>query len=333
MPNSSVNAPWKLDPEFSKATSAIYTARSVTPKTPASAINLRRQMFNATTKMLRYTRTTKLDPRVQVAQYEFPSSLDGTNIKIFHYFRSDIHKGGPLTAALLHCHGGGFMSGSVDILDEGVRLHVGVTGIPWFSVEFRLAPEHKYPTQIQDCFDGLKWLHAKTAEFNVDRRRIGVVGESSGGGLALGVAMLARDQALSPPLAKQILVYPMVDDRILTADPKVEPIASMTIEDIICGWTCMLDVPPGSDDVPIYAAPGRATSEDLVNLPPAYIEVGVIDTFRDSIIELVQKLLKAGVMTDFHLVNGQVHAAEFLAPETAISKRYLELRQQAMASF
>ncbi|KAL5594572.1 hypothetical protein BROUX41_001496 [Berkeleyomyces rouxiae] len=326
-------APWKLDPEFAKATSTLFAARSMAPKIPVSATHVRRQMLNATSKMLRYMRTIKLDARVQKAVYEVVSSHDGASVKVFHYFRNDLHKGGPPTAALLHFHGGGFISGGVEILDEGIRLHVGATAVPWFSVEYRLAPEHKHPTQLRDCYDALEWLHAHTAEFNVDRRRIGVVGESNGSGLALAVAMLARDRGLAPPLAKQILVYPMLDDRVLTPDPKIEPVASWTIEDTLCSWAAVLNEAPGSENVPLHAAPGRAEPEDLKNLPPMYIEVGVIDSFRDSVIELVQKLLKAGVATDFHLVNGQVHAAEFLAPETAIAKSCLSMRQTAMTSF
>jgi acetyl esterase/lipase len=101
------------------------------------------------------------------------------------------------------------------------------------SVEYRLAPEHPYPTPVEDAYAGLVWLVAHAAELGVDPGRIAVMGD--GGGLAAAVAILSRDRG-GPPLARQILLYPMLDDRTTTPDPEIVSLAGWTYDDNITGW-------------------------------------------------------------------------------------------------
>lgn len=108
------------------------------------------------------------------------------------------------------------------------------------SVEYQLAPESAGTALVEDCYAGLVWLRDHTKELNIDPARIAIMGESAGGGLGAGVALYARDQKLSPPLAKQILVYPMLDDRNTTADTDIERFAIWNNDDNITSWTALL---------------------------------------------------------------------------------------------
>ena len=108
-------------------------------------------------------------------------------------------------------HGGGMVAGSVDLNDRLVSKYVAATGVPFLSVDYRLAPEYPGPAPVGDGCAALAWLVGRADEFGVDPKRIATMGDSAGGGVAAGVAIAARDAGIS--LARQILIYPMLDDR------------------------------------------------------------------------------------------------------------------------
>jgi acetyl esterase/lipase len=118
--------------------------------------------------------------------------------------------------AVVYTHGGGMLGGSVDLYDEVTSWYVAESGVPFLSVELRLAPEATSPTSLaEDVFSGLTWLADHATDLGVDPSRIAVMGDS-GGGPTAGAAILARDRDV--PVAKQILIYPMLDDRNTTPD-------------------------------------------------------------------------------------------------------------------
>jgi acetyl esterase/lipase len=139
------------------------------------------------------------------------------------------------------------------------------------SVDYRLAPEHRYPTQVQAAYASLRWLDEHAKELGVDRERIAVMGESAGGGLAAAVAIMTRDHA-GPAIARQILIYPMLDDRTTTIDAHIVRHVLWKYDDNVTGWGALLGNAAGGPDVPATAAPARIT--DPAELPSAYIEVG-----------------------------------------------------------
>jgi acetyl esterase/lipase len=147
-------------------------------------------------------------------------------------------------------------------------------------VEYRLAPEHRYPTPVEDCYSGLQWLAGHADELDVDPERIAVMGDSAGGGLAAAVALMSRDRG-GPTLAHQILIYPMLDDRNTSPDPEIVPFAVWSYDDNITGWGALLGEAVGGASVSPYAAPARAI--DLSGLPSCYLKVGQLDIFRDDI--------------------------------------------------
>ena len=224
-------------------------------------------------------------------------------------------------SAVLYLHGGGMILGLEHlgvVYDLAVRDYVATTGVPMLVVDYRIAPEHPHPTPVEDCYAALQWLTGNAATLGVDPARIGVMGDSAGGGLAAGVCLLARDRG-GPPVAQQLLIYPMLDDRAHTPDPQLLPFLTWTYDDNVTGWAALLGDAAGTDAVPPYAAPARAT--DLSGLPEAYIDVGDLDIFRDEDITYARRLSDAAVPTELHLHPGCPHAFEALARGADVSRR------------
>jgi len=193
-----------------------------------------------------------------------------------------------------------------------------VSGVPMLVVDYRVAPEHPHPTPVEDCYAALRWLTENASALGVDPTRIAVMGDSAGGGLAAGVSLLARDRG-GPPIAQQLLIYPMLDDRTRTPDPQLVPFLTWTYDDNVTGWAALLGDSAGIDAVSPYAAPARAT--DVSGLPDTYIDVGELDIFRDEDIAYARRLSDAGVPTELHLHPGCPHAFEALARGADIAQR------------
>jgi acetyl esterase/lipase len=199
----------------------------------------------------------------------------------------------------------------------GAALQALVAGSGALAVDYRRAPEHPYPAPVEDVYAALVWLADHAGELSLDASRLAVMGDSAGGGLAAGAVLLARDRR-GPPIAKQILVYPMLDDRNVTPVPELAPFATWTWEDNRTGWGAFLGEIAGKDGVPQYAAPARAT--DLSKLPPTYLEVGQLDIFCDEGVAYAQRLLQARVPTELHVRPGLVHGFELFAPRADASR-------------
>jgi acetyl esterase/lipase len=226
-----------------------------------------------------------------------------------------------LGSAVLYLHGGGMIFGLEHLgrlYNLAVRDYVAASGVPMLMVDYRIAPEHPHPTPVEDCYAALRWLADNAATLGVDPARIAVMGDSAGGGLAAGVALLARDRG-GPAIAQQLLIYPMLDDRAQTPDPQLLPFLTWTYDDNITGWAALLGDSAGADTASAYAAPARAT--DLTGLPATYIDVGDLDIFRDEDITYARRLSDAGVPTELHLHPGCPHAFEALARVADVSQR------------
>ncbi len=215
-------------------------------------------------------------------------------------------------------HGGGMVLGSAAGDDARFDKWCRQLDIIGVSVEYRLAPETPYPGPMEDSYAGLKWTFENAASLGIDPARIGIGGASAGAGLAAGLALLTRDRG-QVPLQFQLLIYPMIDDRQISPsshwpDPVWPPSANSY------GWGAYLrGQQPGGPDVPIYAAPARAT--DLAGLPATLISVGAIDGFSDEDIDYALRLRHAGVPVELHVYPGAPHGFDSLLPGMAISRR------------
>ena len=236
---------------------------------------------------------------------------------------------GESRAAVLYLHGGGMIVGSVPIFDGPVSRYVARTGVPMLSLEYRLAPEHPHPTPVEDAYAGLVWLAGHAAELGIDPGRIAVMGDSAGGGLAAGVAILSRDRK-GPAVARQLLIYPMLDDRTTVPDPYIAPFAGWSYDDNATGWNALLGTGHEHREVDPAAAPGRL--QDATGLPPAYIEVGQLDVFRDEAIRYALTLSQAGVPVELHLHPGVPHEYDAIAFDADVSRRAQSDRDRVLRS-
>ena len=212
---------------------------------------------------------------------------------------------GPLPA-IYHIHGGGYVGGGAAQLEVFHRPLVRELQCVLVSVDYRLAPEHVYPAAIEDCYAGLRWTVENAADLGIDPSRIGVMGESAGGGLAASLALLARDRG-EYALAFQHLTYPMIDDRTGTAGDPHPHVGEFiwTPHNNRFGWTSLLGQEPGGSNVSPYAAASRAT--DLSGLPPAYIMTGALDLFLEEDLEYARRLIRAGVPAELNVYPGGFH--------------------------
>lgn len=213
-------------------------------------------------------------------------------------------------------HGGGYIVGSYEMDDLRFDRWCTSLNCMGVSVEYRLSPETPYPGPLEDCYAGLKWVYDHAGEIGVDRSRLGIGGASAGGGLAAGLALLARDRG-EVPLAFQLLIYPMIDDRMTTASSAWEvPIWNPHSNDF--GWSAYLGSLRGGD-VPIYAAASRAT--DLAGLPSAYVMVGALDGFLDEDVDYAMRMTHASVPVELHVYPGGPHGFDGLMPGTQLARR------------
>ncbi|MDX5566795.1 alpha/beta hydrolase [Streptomyces sp. ID05-04B] len=217
-----------------------------------------------------------------------------------------------------HVHGGGMVLGNnragVDVaLDWARALDLVVV-----SVEYRLAPEHPHPAPVEDVYAGLLWTAEHAKELGADPDRIVIAGTSAGGGLTAALALLLRDRGGPRPIG-QLLMCPMLDDRNDTVSS--HQMAGLGVWDRTAndtGWTALLGAARGGPDVSPYAAPARA--EDLSGLPPAFLDVGSAETFRDEVVGYASRIWQAGGIAELHVWPGGFHGFDGFAPQATLSK-------------
>jgi acetyl esterase/lipase len=211
------------------------------------------------------------------------------------------------------------------LYDEVVRSSVAASGVPMLVVDYRVAPEFPHPVPLQDCYAALRWLAGHSAELGVDASRLAVMGDSAGGGLAAGVCLLARDRG-GPPIAAQLLIYPMLDDRTGGGDRAGDTLLTWSYDDNATGWGALL----GDRAATGYAAPARA--DDLAGLPPAYLDVGGLDIFVEEDVVFAQRLIAAGIPVELHVYPGCPHGFDLLVPDADVSQRVIANRVRYLAS-
>lgn len=306
-----------IDPEVAAALSVFAAPEPVAPPEVGDVATRR---VNSKTLFDAVGATKERVPGVAVDEYTL-STADGAELPLRWYRPTETPASG---AALLYLHGGGMILGLDDVdavYDVVVREYVAASGVPALVVDYRVAPEHPDPTPVEDCYAALQWLATSADRLGVKPGRIAVGGDSAGGGLAAGVALLARDRG-GPSIALQLLIYPMLDDRNTSPDPQLPPeLLIWSYDDNITGWSALLGERAGGSEVSPYAAPARAT--DLAGLPPTYLDTGDLDIFRDEDVEYARRLAAAGVPTEIHVHPGCPHGFDAFASETAVSRRVM----------
>jgi acetyl esterase/lipase len=301
-----------MDAEVAAVLQAALEKNGPPPTPQIGDVQTRRVTLDA---MLEYfnNQAQPLADDVKITDHEV-TAADGATLLARWYRRPASATG----AAVLYLHGGGMIVGSVPIFDGPVSRYVARTGVPMLSVQYRLAPEHPHPVPVEDAYAGLTWLADHAGQLGIDPGRIAVMGDSAGGGLAAGVAILSRDRQ-GPAIARQLLIYPMLDDRTTTPDLYIAPFAGWSYDDNATGWNALLGPGHEKHDIDPAAAPGRL--KDARGLPPAYIEVGQLDVFRDESLRYALVLSHAGVPVEMHLHPGVPHEYDAIAFDADVSRR------------
>ena len=231
----------------------------------------------------------------------------------------------PRTPALLWIHGGGMVLGDAAQDSRFCRRIAEQLDIVVVSVEYRLAPEHPFPTPLEDCYTALRWLARQP---DIDPARIAVGGASAGGGLAAALALLAKERGEIRPVL-QLLSYPMLDDRTTTRtdiDPRRLRMWSPAQQPVRLARLPRARHADGS--VPPLAAPARY--DDLSGLPPAWIGVGTNDLFHDEDVAYARRLQQAGVACTLHVVPGGYHNFDSIEARAGISQAFVEAQTAAL---
>jgi acetyl esterase/lipase len=229
--------------------------------------------------------------------------------------------GGRPRPAILHIHGGGFIAGTADEVVPKLQRTSQEHDCLIVTVDYRLAPETRFPGSLEDNYAALKWLHGAAVSLGADASRIAIMGESAGGGHAAMLAIAARDRG-EVRIMFQALIYPMLDDRT-GSSRQVPPFIGKYVwvpASNRFGWSSLLGVPAGSRVVPAGAVPARV--ENLAGLPPTFIGVGAIDLFVDEDVDYARRLIDSGVLTELCVVPGAFHGFDVIVPEAPVSKSF-----------
>jgi acetyl esterase len=219
------------------------------------------------------------------------------------YTPTKLSKAGGLAPALVFFHGGGWVIGDLDSHDVVCRKLAHEGELLVVSVDYRLAPEHKFPAATDDAIAATKWVAENAKQLGIDASRLTVGGDSAGGNLAAVVAIAARD-GNGPAIAGQLLIYPATDFA-MTHPSHREPETSILLTHSVIKWFRDHYLNDAADVHDWRASPARATT--LVGLPPAYVLTAGADPLRDEGDEYAQRLKQAGVAVTSRHFPGQFH--------------------------
>ncbi|MBM4406544.1 MAG: alpha/beta hydrolase [Chloroflexi bacterium] len=235
-------------------------------------------------------------------------------------------KAGRPLPVLVTFHGGGWTIGSVNSHDGTARRLALAAECAVVSVDYRLAPEHKFPIPFDDCYAAMVWVAEHSRELGVDGARIAVGGDSSGGNLAAAVALKARD-AGGPKLAFQLLIYPALDRNLETASYRQNASGYLlTRETMAVNWALYLG--SEADAKNPYACPIQA--KDLRGLPPALIITAEYDPLRDDGDIYAKRLRAADVPVAYTCYEGMIHAFFSYSEVLAEAKQALAQAGEAL---
>jgi acetyl esterase len=214
---------------------------------------------------------------------------------------------GGLRPGILYFHGGGFSTGSIDVVDPLCRALANRSGCAVIAVGYRLAPEHPYPAAVTDAYTATVWIHAKGTVFGIDTERLALMGDSAGANLATVTCMILRDKGEQAKISLQILVYPVTDMVTDQSQSRQELAEGHILTAGMIKWFTDHYL-TGCDDQAAadpYVSP--LITENLSNLPPAIIVVAEYDPLRDEGIEYAARLKEAGNFVDLRQEKGMIH--------------------------
>jgi acetyl esterase len=221
---------------------------------------------------------------------------------------------------LVYFHGGGWVIGSLETHDGTCRDLANRIGCVVVSVDYRLAPEARYPAAAEDCYAATKWVAENAHALGVDPARIGIGGDSAGGNLAAVVALMARDRS-GPALRHQLLIYPVTDADFGRASYR-ENAEGFLLTTKAMEWFWGHYVPEPARRREAYAAPLRA--QDVSGLPPAFVLTAEYDPLRDEGEAYAERLRQAGVPTRLQRYAGAIHGFFAMGLLSAVARTAID---------
>ncbi|WNE98993.1 alpha/beta hydrolase [Streptomyces luomodiensis] len=266
------------------------------------------------------------DPEPVGGVRDTTAAVDGREIPV-RIYRPAAPGSGPLPVTVFF-HGGGWVFGDLDSQDQIARIMTNRSGTIVVSVDYRLAPEHRFPAALDDAYAALTWVAANAGGFGGDGERIAVFGESAGGNLAAAVVQEAQRRG-GPRVALQVLAYPPVD-RFDDSPSMYENMAGpiLTRPWLEWFWGCYLSTPDQGADPRV--SPAR--SEDLAGLPPAVVVTAEHDPLRDQGDRYARKLAEAGVPVTHLPVKGATHALLSFTGSVRLARDVLDRLGAAVAA-
>ena len=229
--------------------------------------------------------------------------------------------------ALVYFHGGGWVVGNIEMTDQPCRMITKAAGCVTVSVDYRLAPEHKFPAGPEDCYAATKWVADNATALGCDPSRIAVGGTSAGANLAAAVALMARDRS-APNVAYQLLVYPATRRELDTPSHKqfaTDGYYILSRADMEWFWGHYLA--SEADAANPYACPARAKS--LAGLPPALVITAEFDPLRDEGESYAARLREEGVATVLKRYDGVTHG--FFGMPSVVEKSRVAIAEASAA--
>lgn len=259
------------------------------------------RLFSSKTDNIYFGKRVMVNEHVSMLVYRPQESQKNTRVPVIYYI-----------------HGGGYVSGTADLYDNEHQERATRLRCIVVAVEYRVAPEHPYPTPLHDCVAGISWVHDKTEELGIDTARIIVMGESAGGGLSAALCHYLRDTSTIQP-KNQVLLFPMLDYKTSVNPEKYgnhyvgEYIWTHELNNF--GWKYLLGEKKVTDIDIQYYSPAHAPN--FAGLPNTYIAVGSLDLLLEESLEYAKSLSSAGVPISMEVVAGAVHGFNFIPSETA----------------
>ncbi|MFD0170146.1 alpha/beta hydrolase [Streptomyces decoyicus] len=255
------------------------------------------------------------------------ASAEGLEVPIRVYTPATVPRSGPLPVTVFF-HGGGWVLGDLDSQDHIARITANRSGTIVVSVDYRLAPEHRFPAGIEDAYAALTWVAANAGSFGGDGQNIAVFGESAGGNLTAALVQEAQRRG-GPRIALQVLAYPAVD-RFDDSPSMYENMAGPLLSRSWLEWFWGLYLNMPDEGADLRVSPAR--SDDLAGLPPAVIVTAEHDPLRDQGDRYAQKLADADVPVKHLPIKGATHAFFSFTGSVQLSRDVLNQLGYAVAT-
>ena len=271
-------------------------------------------------------------PKVENDEHIIIDGVEKKN-KIDIYFYRPKNAKNKITPVIYYMHGGGYLIGNATmygIIFSSLANKYNATVI---SVEYRLSTIAPYPADLNDAYSGLKYIYQNADKLNIDKNNIIIMGESAGGGLTARVGLYNKDHE-KIPIKGQVLIYPMLDYRtgsnndIYKNEYAGEFIWTKQLNQE--GWTSLKKDQKIPDNEMLYFSPAMASVKELMGLPETFIIVGSLDLFVNEDFDYANKLIQAGVPTEFFCEPGVYHAYNILSTNSPQTIRFNELLDKAV---